>query len=70
MTLLVSVVVPTYRRPQLLDRCLRALLAQNFPPHAYEIIVVDDGPEDPVPASFFPNGHNACEPVLPSWPRH
>jgi glycosyltransferase involved in cell wall biosynthesis len=47
MTLLVSVVVPTYRRPQLLDRCLRALLAQNFPPHAYEIIVVDDGPEDP-----------------------
>ena len=46
MTILVSVVVPTYRRTQLLDRCLQALLSQQFPPHAYEVIVVDDGPEN------------------------
>ena len=46
MTILVSVVVPTYRRPQLLERCLQALLSQDFPPEAYEVIVVDDGPED------------------------
>jgi glycosyltransferase involved in cell wall biosynthesis len=43
---LVSVVVPTYKRPHLLNRTLQALLTQNFPPHAYEIIIVDDGPDD------------------------
>lgn len=37
----ISVVVPTYRRPQLLERCLRALLAQTFA-ERYEIIVADD----------------------------
>jgi glycosyltransferase involved in cell wall biosynthesis len=42
MTIRVSVVVPTCRRPELLARCLAALLAQDFDPAAYEIIVVDD----------------------------
>jgi glycosyltransferase involved in cell wall biosynthesis len=46
MSILVSVVVPTCRRPQLLDRCLQALVTQNFPPNNFEIIIVDDGPED------------------------
>lgn len=38
----VSVVVPTYKHPQLLQRCLNALLTQNFAPEEYEILVVDD----------------------------
>lgn len=38
----VSVVVPTYRRPLLLRRCLDALLAQDLPPEHYEILVADD----------------------------
>jgi glycosyltransferase involved in cell wall biosynthesis len=42
----VSVVVPTYRRPALLLRCLRALLAQQFDPAAFEIIVVDDAHDE------------------------
>ncbi|MBL8289403.1 MAG: glycosyltransferase, partial [Rubrivivax sp.] len=42
----VAVVVPTYRRPQLLRRCLLALLAQRLPADAYEIVVVDDGRDD------------------------
>lgn len=42
MSIVVSVVVPTFRRPALLERCLGALLEQNFAPAAYEIIVVDD----------------------------
>jgi glycosyltransferase involved in cell wall biosynthesis len=42
MTILVSVVVPTYQRPELLRRCLAALLAQDYDPCAYEIIVADD----------------------------
>ena len=40
---LLSVVVPTHRRPALLERCLRALLTQRLIPACYEIIVVDDG---------------------------
>ena len=43
-----SVVVPTYRRPELLRRCLRALLQQSIGPGTYEIIVVDDGRQDAV----------------------
>jgi len=42
MSLQVSIVVPTYKRADLLKSCLTALLAQNFDPAAYEIIVVDD----------------------------
>ena len=38
----VSVVVPTYRRADLLDRCLSALDAQDLDPRAYEVLVADD----------------------------
>lgn len=44
LKLQVSVVVPTYKRPDLLRRCLEALLAQSLVPTAYEIVVVDDAP--------------------------
>jgi GT2 family glycosyltransferase len=37
-----SVVVPTYRRAELLDRCLSALGRQDLDPAAYEVIVADD----------------------------
>lgn len=42
----VSVVVPTYRRPALLARCLDALLAQTLAADCFEVIVVDDGHDD------------------------
>ena len=45
MSLRASIVVPTYRRPDLLERCLAALAAQDFEPHCYEVIVADDGAE-------------------------
>ncbi|HYS12996.1 MAG TPA: glycosyltransferase [Burkholderiaceae bacterium] len=44
----ISVVVPTFRRPALLRRCLDALIAQRIDPTAFEIIVVDGGREDKV----------------------
>lgn len=44
MTPRVSVVVPSYCRPALLDRCLAALGRQQLPASDYEIIVVHDGP--------------------------
>src|SRR5690242_8571974 len=36
----ISVVVPTFRRPALLDRCLRALSGQDL--GEFEVIVADD----------------------------
>jgi glycosyltransferase involved in cell wall biosynthesis len=41
----ISVVVPTYRRPQLLKKCIEALAAQQFAANDYEIIIVSDGPD-------------------------
>jgi GT2 family glycosyltransferase len=40
----VSVVVPTCGRPTLLNRCLEALIRQSLDMKRYEIIVVDDAP--------------------------
>ncbi|MGE5373860.1 MAG: glycosyltransferase family 2 protein [Bacteroidota bacterium] len=42
MSIQVSVVVATYKRPQLLLKCLNALVRQDFPPEACEIVIVDD----------------------------
>ncbi|MXV16675.1 glycosyltransferase [Hufsiella ginkgonis] len=41
----ISVVVPTYNRPELLSACLHALTRQDFPSADFEIIVVLDGAE-------------------------
>ena len=38
----VSIVVPTYRRPGYLERCLMALIALDFAPGEYEVIIADD----------------------------
>jgi glycosyltransferase involved in cell wall biosynthesis len=43
MSAALSVVIPTYRRPDLLRRCLVPLLSQTLAASRYEIIVVDDG---------------------------
>ncbi|NLG26766.1 MAG: glycosyltransferase [Chloroflexi bacterium] len=48
---LISVIVPTYRRPERLARCLRALADQGPNCPAFEALVVDDGgglPLEPV----------------------
>jgi glycosyltransferase involved in cell wall biosynthesis len=39
----VSVVIPTHERPELLRRCLKALLAQDYPIDRFEVVVVEDG---------------------------
>jgi peptidoglycan/xylan/chitin deacetylase (PgdA/CDA1 family)/glycosyltransferase involved in cell wall biosynthesis len=41
-----SVVIPTFNRRHVLERTLPPLLAQDFPPENYEIIVVVDGSTD------------------------
>lgn len=45
MSVCISVVIPTYRRPDLLKKCLFALANQDFPFSQFEIIVVSDGPD-------------------------
>jgi GT2 family glycosyltransferase len=45
----VAVVVPTYRRPGLLQRCLDALRHQDVGVDVFEVAVVDDGSDDETP---------------------
>ena len=42
----ISIVIPTYRRPDLLIKCINALVDQSFDKNDYEIIVVSDGPDE------------------------
>lgn len=42
----VSVVVPARNEELRIGRCVRALLAQDYPREQYEVIVVDDGSQD------------------------
>jgi glycosyltransferase involved in cell wall biosynthesis len=46
MSVVVSIVVPTYRRTQHLLRCMDALLSQEFEPSEYEIVIVDNAASD------------------------
>ena len=45
MSLKFSVVIPTYRRPRELMRCIMGVLVQEIPKDSYEIIVVDNDVE-------------------------
>jgi glycosyltransferase involved in cell wall biosynthesis len=46
MTPLASIIIATYNRPAVLDRTLRSIVRQVVP-FPYEVIVVDDGSDDP-----------------------
>jgi len=45
MQIRISVVIPTYKRPKLLIKCLNALAEQSLDHKDFEIIVVSDGPD-------------------------
>jgi glycosyltransferase involved in cell wall biosynthesis len=42
----ISVVIPTFRRPDLLRRCLHSLQEQNFAEKNHEVIIASDGPDE------------------------
>lgn len=44
----ISIIIPTYGRPQRLSRCLAAIAALKYPRDAFEVIVVDDGSDPPI----------------------
>jgi glycosyltransferase involved in cell wall biosynthesis len=41
---LVSICIPTYRRPELLERAVRSCLAQTYP--HFEVLITDNSPDD------------------------
>jgi GT2 family glycosyltransferase len=57
-TPLISIVIPTYARPERLRDCLAALARQTMAADTFEVIVVDDGSPQPVepPADTALNG--------------
>lgn len=46
MSLKISVIVPTYNKSLHLPRLLESILAQDFDPHQFEVIIVNDGSTD------------------------
>jgi glycosyltransferase involved in cell wall biosynthesis len=54
-----SIVIPTYNRLPILEKCLRALEQQQLeaPISAYEVVVVDDGSTDDTVNWLLRNGH-------------
>jgi len=42
----VSVVIPAYKRPDLVREAVRSAIAQDLPPDRFEVIVVDSSPDD------------------------
>ena len=54
----ISVVIPTYKRPKLLIKCLTALSKQTLDGANFEVIVVSDGPD--------PETHNQIQPWVRS----
>jgi GT2 family glycosyltransferase len=48
----VSVIVPTFRDWDGLARCLRALSSQTVPADTYEILIVNNDPDDPTPGDL------------------
>jgi glycosyltransferase involved in cell wall biosynthesis len=45
----VSVLVPVHNQEKYIGRCLRSLLAQNYPRDDFEVVVIDDGSRDRTP---------------------
>jgi glycosyltransferase involved in cell wall biosynthesis len=45
----ISVIVPVWNQEKYIGRCLRSLMAQDYPREEFEIIVIDDGSSDRTP---------------------
>lgn len=68
----ISIVVPTYRRPGLLEQCLHALETQDFDPVLYEIIIADDAASEETRAQAETHAANSRMPIryVPVVGRH
>src|SRR2546426_418455 len=55
--IVVSVIIPTYRRDRILKRVLDGLASQTFPPDRFEVVVVLDGSHPPTESML---GESRC----------
>jgi len=51
----ISVIIPTYHDWERLKLCLAALREQTYPQDRFEVLVVNNDPQDPVPEMELPN---------------
>jgi glycosyltransferase involved in cell wall biosynthesis len=65
-----SVVIPTWNRSVSLRACVGSLLDQDFPPHDYEVIVIDDGSSDDTARAVAELGQQSKTPVRYVRQRH
>jgi glycosyltransferase involved in cell wall biosynthesis len=50
----ITVVIPTWRRPQLLSKCIESLLNQSVEKSDFELVIVSDGPDETTKAILAP----------------
>lgn len=50
----ISVIIPTYNRPRQLERSLKSFARVDYPRDCFEVIVVNDGGEEPLDAVISP----------------
>jgi GT2 family glycosyltransferase len=68
MSVNISVVIPTYRRPALLKSCLEALSQQSMDKNEFDIVVVSDGPDESTAALV--NSFNTGNPEIHFYALH
>jgi glycosyltransferase involved in cell wall biosynthesis len=49
-----SIVIPTYNRPERLEKCLKSIDRLEYPRDRFEVIVVDDGSTTPLDSVVLP----------------
>ena len=49
-----SIIIPTYRRPEALQECVRALCKLDYPRENFEVVIVDDGGDLPLEPLLLP----------------
>lgn len=50
----VSVIIPTYHDWERLKLCLNALSEQTYPTNKFELIIINNDPNDPCPLAYLP----------------
>jgi GT2 family glycosyltransferase len=53
----VSIIIPTYREWHLLVKCIHALNEQTYPKDSFEVIIVNNDPNDVIPKDLFLPDH-------------
>lgn len=60
----VSIIVPTRDRPDMVERCLTSLLAMDYPPSQFEIIIVDNVPRTDATRAYLETRYaNSTPPI-------